>query len=772
MLLQDLKHAIRIHAKSVGFTSLAVLTLGLGIGASTTVFSVVDAILLKPLPYPGAGRIVLPWRVWPIQAFLGYDEYPWGRRDFRRMLTDTKSFESLGLFQGASFNLTGAGEPLHAAGIRATSGFFKALGVSAAIGRTFIPEEDLPGHQHEAVLSDTLWRERFGADPAVVGRAVALNGEPYTVVGVMPASFAFPHSEEMPGSLNFPHDVRLWTPLPVPPAPPAEPDESAVVARLKPGVTLRQAQADMDNFAKIEDRLYPAGKGWFGSRLRFLSRQVSGETQRPLLLILGAVGVVLLIACANVASLLLTRSLTRRREFTLRAALGASRRRLVGQLLTESLLLAIAGGVLGIFLSGWGIAFTRTFGPSTIPRLREAALNYSVLGFALLTTLLTGILFGLAPTFGAIREDIASGLKEGGQRAGGSHTSSRLRNALLVSEVALALVLVVAAGLLVRTFRSLLAVDAGFNAEHVLSFELSLPETKYNDHDRILQLYQRTLQRLREIPGVQAAGIGETVPMSGAGEATGIRIPGRPPTQSNQAPFAGYTMVSAGYFEAVGTPILRGRGIRENDTADSMPVAVISATMAKKFWPGEDPIGKQVGPGSTRYPAATIVGIAADVKHVSMREDPGPEMYVPFNQKVWPSLLTMQTAVRTRGDPAAVIAGIRTAVRSVDPELPVAKLTTLSNLVDNAMTAPRFSMLLLSCFGMLAVVLAAIGMYGVISYSVTQRTRELGVRMALGAGQRSIFGMVLGQGGKLAALGIAIGFLVSLAVTRLMAGLL
>lgn len=765
--IQDLKHALRIHVKAGGFTAVAVLTFALGIGASTAVFSVVHAILIKPLPYPQPERVMLPWRLAPVGTFLGFDKFPWGQRDFRSFWLQTKTFQSLGAFQGDSFNLTGVGEPVQLEGLRASSGFFPSLGIAAALGRVYTAEEDRPGHENVVVLSYALWRSRFAGSSAVIGRSVELSGHTYTVIGVMPPEFAFPRASEMPDSLDFPREAQLWVPLALPAAPPPGPEELAVIGRLKPGVTMELAQAELDLYTKQMERLIPQGKGWFNTRLTPLSQQVVGDMRRPLLLMLGAVGVVLLIACSNVASLLLTRSIGRRREFTLRAALGAGQGRLVRQLLTESLALAVAGGLGGILLAKAGVDFVKTFGPAGIPRLHEVSLDLSVFAFALAGAMITGILVGIAPAIEAARANLAESLKEGSQRSGGGR-NPRTRNALLISQVALALVLVIATGLLVRSFYSLLRSDSGFNRAHVLTFELSLPETKYNDTAHIVQLYQDTLRRLRSLPGVQSAGIGETIPMRGAGESTGIRIPGRPLANPKEVRYAAYTMISSGYFQATGTPVLRGRAFQDSDTADSPPVVVINSAMARKYWPGEDAIGKQVGPGSLRYPAGTIVGIVADIKHLSLREESSPEMYVPFNQKVWPSLLNMQVVMRTQAEPAGIAPMVREAVRSVDPDLPLGKLTTLTSLVDESMTQPRFSMLLLGAFGVLAVALASIGMYGVISYSVAQRTREIGVRMALGARANDVFRMILGQGARLAAVGIGAGLLAAFGVTRLL----
>ena len=769
-LLQDIRYGLRTLRKSPGFTAVAILTLALGIGASTAVFSLVNAVLLKPLPFPHAERIVFPWRLPRAGLNLGFDKYPWGRVDFLFFSQETKAFEDLGAFVSGTFDLTGSADPVQLNGLRASAGFFPSLGASPALGRTFSDEEDRPGNEHEVVLSNALWRQRFGGDRNILGHAIELNGAAYTVIGVMPPGFAFPRANEMPDSFTFAPQVQLWVPLALNRGSmiPNEPDELAVIGRLKPGVTISQAQADMDVMGERLERERKNGQGWFRSDVTPLARQIAGDTRQPLLLILAAVGVVVLIACSNVASLMLTRSLNRKREMTVRAALGAGAFRLIRQLLTESVVLASMGGIVGILLAEMAIYFVKIFGPSSIPRLNEATLDIRVLLFALGVTLLTGILFGMVPALGVARQNLVESLKDGGRRAGSSRASQNARNALLVSQIALALVLVIATGLLTRTFYRLLKVDPGFQTAHALTFQLTLPASKYPDQAHIVSVYQQVLRHLQELPGIEAAGVTETVPMDGVTESTAIRLSDRPPANGTDIPMANYTMVSPGYFAAAGTPIIRGRAFLESDTANSMPVAVISEALVKKYWSGQDPIGKRIAPRSLSFPEETIVGIAADVKRLSLRESPPPEMYVPYTQKIWPSLLAMNVVVRTTEDPTSLATNLPAAVHSVDPDLPIADLRTLNSIVEDSMTVPRFAMLLLGAFGGLALVLAAVGMYGVISYNVTQRTQEIGIRMALGAQRSSVFQMVLGQGARLAAFGITIGIAAAFAATRLM----
>ena len=773
-LWQDLRYGLRMLAKSPGFTAIAVLTLALGIGASTAVFSLVDAVLLKPLPFPQAEKIVFPWGLPKTGVNVGYEYYPTGRIAFLYYESKAKSFEALGAFKADSFSLTGSGEPLHLDGLRASAGFFPALGVQPILGRTFTDKEDQPGQEHEVILSYGLWRSRFGGDTGILGRSLELNGAAYSVIGVMPRGFDFPPANEMPAVFAFPRQSQIWVPLALNRGPfiPAEEWGLAMVGRLKAGVAPAQAQNEMNLLGKDLEKQMPSGAGWFNTKVTPLASQIAAGTGRPLIMTLGAVGVLLLLACANVAGLLITRSIGRRREFTLRAALGADNGRIVRQLLTESCILATAGGIAGLFAGEAGIYFVKNFGPSGIPRLAETNLDIRVLLFSLGVMVIAALIFGFAPAIGVTRECIAESLKEGGMRAGTSRGARRVRNAILVSQIALALVLVAAAGLLTRTFYHLLSVDPGFQADHVLTFELSLPQAKYSDQAHIVPVYEGVLQKIRELPSVKSAGIAATIPMAGPTEQTGIRIPGRDSGDPVRRGLANYTMASPGYFSAAGTPILRGRDFLESDIANSMPVTIISASMAKKFWPGQDPLGKQLGPGSTLYPVATIVGIVADTKRLSLREEPMPEMYVPFTQKVWPSLQTMEVIVRTAAAPAGMAASVRDAVHGVDPDLPLANVKTLAAIVGESMNEPRFSMLLLTGFGALALVLAAIGMYGVISHGVAQRTQEIGVRMALGAQRGNVFRMILLQGAKLAAIGIGLGVAGGLATARLMSSFL
>jgi len=765
-LKQDLKFAVRQIRRSPGFAVAAVTLLALGIGSVTTVFSLIDTILLKPLPYPEPSRLVIPWNVPPPGVDVGGFAYtPWSPVHFHAIEHETKAFQSIGAFEPGDFNLTEAGDPAMLQGALVSSGFFPALGVQPAVGRFFTQEEDTPGHEREVILSDGIWRSRFHADRSIVNRTIRLNGIPYTVVGVMPRGFSFPRASEMPGDFDFPPQTELWVPIALPAVTPRfTPSELAFIARLQPGVSLEQSQDFMKQYAATIDRLHPEMKGWSASQVLPLQRQVAGDREKPLLLILAAAGVVLLIVCFNVAGLLLTRSLGRQREFTLRAALGAGRERMLRQLLTENLMLAVAGGFFGMVVALAGISLVKDCGPANLPRLQETGPDLRIFAFASGVTLLTGLLFGLAPALGAARVNLVESLKDGGQKSGSGSSRPRLRRALVISQTALALVLVIAAGLLGRTFDRLLAADSGFRPAHLLTFEISLPTTSYPDRDRIARFYQRTLPLLRAVPGVESAAVGEDVPMGGATESGVAIIVGRQPLKDHRYPIVNYTVVSPEYFATLGTRFLSGRDFLDSDVLDAPPAAIINRSFARKYWPGQDPVGERLLIPSQKIPA-TIVGVVADVRHLSPREQPAPEMFEPYTQNVWPSLTLMHMVLRTRAG-VDVLPGARAAIRSVDPAVPITHVATLAALTSDAVAQERFSMLLLGFIGSLALLLAAVGIYGVISYSVGQQTREIGIRMALGAPRRQVFGTIIRRSLSLALLGIGAGVIAALCVGR------
>jgi len=772
-IVADVQFALRQIRQMPGFSLAVILLLGLGIGATTAVFSLVNAILLKPVPYPEPNSIVLPWNIPPDGVSIGgFDKFPWSPIHFHALEQETRTFRFLGAFQGADFNLTEVGDPAMLEGAQVSWGFFPALGISPELGRTFTLEEDTPGHEREVVLGDALWRSRFHADPAILNRVIHLNGVSYGVIGIMPRGFDFPRANEMPGDFTFAAETQLWVPIALPAVTPRfTSSELALVARLQPGLTVAQAQDAMDLFAQRMDREHPEMKGWSQSLVTPLQSQVVGDTRKPLLLILSAVGAVLLIVCFNVAGLMLTRTMAREREFTLRAALGAGPARVLRQVLTENLLLALAGGLCGAAIAAGGVTLVKVFGPPGLPRLQEAGVDPRVFAFASIVTLLAGVLFGLAPALAARRVNCAESLRGGGQKGGSVATHPRLRGLLVVAQIAMALALVMASGLLVRTFYQLLASDSGFRADHVLTFELSLPSTRYPNRETIARFYEKALPQLRSIAGVEFAGITESVPLGGATEAGVARIVGRPLGKGERPPIVDYTIVSPGLFSALGTPLLEGRDLLDSDLLSAQPVAVINRAMARRYWPNEDPVGKQVLVPSQRVPA-TIVGIVADIKYSSLRDVPGPGMFEPYTQEVWPSMQLMHVVLRTKADPVTAIGAARRVIHDLDSGIPLAAVSTLTAVTQSSMATDRFSMLVVGFFGVLALVLAAVGIYGVIAYSAGQRTREIAIRIALGAKRSNVFGMVLGQGLRLAALGILFGVLAALGVGRVLAGLL
>jgi predicted permease len=762
--LHDLRYGFRFLVKNPGFSIIAAVTLSLGVGASAIIYSLVDTILLRPLPYPNTGRVAMLWQVAPAGSIFGTQSIPWEPLEFRLLAKTSVAFENLGAFKKQSFNLTGVDPPERLEGARVSAGFFPTLGVSPLLGRTFNASEEQPGCGNVVVLSSRLWKSSFAGDAHIVGKIVELDGDPYTVIGVMPASFAFPNEEGMPPIVEMPKEPLYWVPL-APSA--AETGELGVIGELKAGMSTAQLQQEMRSFDQRLGEQVPRDKGGF-VRVVPLAQQTVMNVRRPLFLLLGAVSAVLLIACSNVAGLMLSRSLGRRREFTLRGALGARRPRLIRQLLTESLLLALTGGLLGIALGEVGLSLVKHFGPSTIPHLHETQLNARVLACAFAATLMSVVIFGLPAAFGATGIKMVETLKGGGQTSGASIAVPRIRNALLTAQVALALVLVIAAGLLVRSFQHMLHADAGFEASRVVTFELPVPSAKYGDMSRLVGLYKRVLEQLQRVPGVRSAGFASLVPMGGSSDAAMIRIQEHP----GAIDAANFALISPGYFRAIGAPFLRGRDITDADDLSTLPVTIINSEMAKKYWPGEDPIGKQVSIDSTGAPLRTIVGVVGDIKQTSLREEPAPKMFEPYTQIgsgiESNTIRSMQYAVRTVGEPASVSESLRLAVHTVEPDLPLANFAMLTTLVDNSLATDRFLMLLFGVFGGLALILASIGMYGVISYSVMQRTPEIGIRIALGAGRMQILVLILRQGSRVVCTGIAIGLIAALATTRLM----
>jgi putative ABC transport system permease protein len=770
-LWQDARFGLRMLAKNPGFTAVAVLTLALGIGANTAIFSVVNGVLLRPLPYPKPQQLAIVWSNRPqLQARTGLGESPVAAADFVDWRSQNQSFAEMAALHSQAVNLTGAGEPELLGGVRASASLFPLLGVEAAFGRTFLPAEDQPGSR-VVLISHGLWQRRFGADPNVIGSTLTLNNEAHTVVGILPPDFQFPRRGELPAGHQFPRQVECYLPLSLTPNQASNRGRHylAVVGRLKPQVTIAQAQAEMDSIAQSLQEQYPQTNTDKGVRLVSLHQQVVGKVRKELLVLLGAVAFVLLIACANVANLLLARAAARRKEMAIRLAMGARRSRVARQLLTESVLLALLGGGLGWLLAFSGIDLLGAISPGNLPRLDTISLDSRVLLFTLLISLITGLVFGLAPALAASRPDLNETLKEGGRSSSGAH-HHRFRRLLVVAEIALSLVLLIGAGLMIRSFARLMSVDAGINAQNVLTLDILLPRAKY-DSPRQAAFFEQIIERMKALPGVESAGAVYPLPLSGGEEGSGFQIEGQPPPAPGQSRSSGPRWVSSDYFHTLGVTLLKGRAFTSQDGSAAPRVMVINEAMARSFFPDTDPLGKRIAFNSTDGAPnwREIVGVVKDVRHRALDADPRPEMYFPFTQ--FP-LAFMTVVLRTSDDPRALIAAARSQVLALDKDQPISNIHTMEELVANSTAQRRFNMLLLSIFAVLALVLAAVGIYGVMSYAVTERTHEIGVRLALGAPRREVLKLIVGQGMLLTGIGVALGLAGAFALTRLMTTLL
>ena len=756
-LLQDTRYAIRTMLKSPGFTVVAVLALGLGIGANTAIFSVVNAVLLRPLPYKDPDRLVHVHRMQP-----PIQRAPISRPDYFEWENQQEVFEGMAAFFYRTYNLTAVDQAERLTGSRVTGSFFPLFGVTPSTGRFLDASDDKAGGARVAVIGYGLWQRRFGGDPDIVGRTITLNGDEYAVIGVAPASF------------QFPRGIELWTPAFL-----AEEKTNRgsnylkVIARLKDGVTPAKANSQMNQIAAALAEKYPANDTNLTVAIAPLLEEQVGSIRPVLLILLGAVAFVLLIACANVANLLLARATARQREFAIRTALGAGRWRIVHQLLTESVLLALAGGALGIVLSVWGIHLLVSAAPSSIPRVKEVSLDKWVLAFTFLMSLLTGIVFGLVPSLQVSRTDLNETLKEGGRGTAGTNPHRAfLRRALVVAEIAMSLVLLVSAGLLIESIKRLTQVSPGFDPHNVLAVDVSFPRkaSSAKDEDQVAARFLVDAeQRVASLPGVQSVGTINDLPVTGRGSVNGdFDVEGRPATNPGEAPVAEFRTVTPDYFRAIGLPLLKGRSLTERDTKDAPPTVLINRALAERIFADEDPIGKRLVALDGK--PHEIVGIVGDARQWGLDRPADPEIYFPFAQINISSEATL--VVRAAGDPAGLTDAVRRAVREVNGDAPVFRVKTMMEVVAGSTAQQRFNMVLMTVFAGVALVMAAIGMYGVISYSVTQRTHEIGVRMALGASTGAVVKLVVGQGMILASAGVAIGLGASFALTRLMSSLL
>jgi putative ABC transport system permease protein len=774
-LLQDIRYALRLLRKSPGFTTVAVLTLALGIGANTAIFTVVNAVLLRPLPFKNPSQLVMIWEGLPE---IGYPKIEASAPDLMLYERQQKSFESLASFQNKDFDISGgSGEPERITAARVSASLFPTLGVSPLLGRTFTRAED-ETRAKVVVLSYGLWLRRYAGDRSITGRTIDLDREPYTVLGVMPRNFVFP----LRGPDGSDRPADLWVPMSF-----SQTEltgwglyfNNNVIGRLKPGVTLAQAQAEANIIAGHLMQAYPAAllKTFPNARVRVSAtpfhEEVAGPVQTLLLVLMAAVGVVLLIACANVATLLLSRAASRSREIAIRTALGASRGRLIRQTLTESLVLALAGGALGVLLSLWGTNALLALVPSSIPLPQGVSIGGSVVAFVAAICCVTAVVFGIAPAFQLSAVSLQGSLQEG-SRSGASRARRRLQGIFVTAEFALALLLLVGAGLLVRSFAKLLQTNPGFRPERVLTMSVPLPARAYSNAAQIRAFYQQALQRISALPGVESGGLSNDLPLNGT-ITDAVTVEGR----TGATPATRVSWVLGNYFRTMGISVLRGRAFTPEDRQGTQLVAIISDGTAKALWPGQDALGKRFS-GAGQRNLLTVVGIVGDVNDSTLNKKPLPHVYAPYLQVADAQMedtivnvgRSMNIAVRTAGDPAALTSAVTAQIRALDSDLAIAKIRTMDQDMQLSVTAPKFNTLLLGIFSLAALFLAAIGIYGVLAYTVAQQTRDIGIRVALGAKQRDVMRLILAHGARLALAGIVLGLLAAFGLTRLMSSLL
>ena len=752
---KDIRFGLRTLAKTPGTTLAALIALALGIGANSAIFSVVSGVLLRPLPYPEPDRLMSLMNNNP-QA--GLPRFPLSIPDFEDFRRQTRSFEGLTAYMTGRFNLTGGDRPEAIQGAAVTAGFFHVLRREPVLGQAFRPEDERPGGGKVVVLSDVLWRRRFGADRGIVGRGVTLDGESYTVLGVAPRG------------LDFPEKRELWVPLTLDGRPTRGRHDLTVVGRLKPGATLRQARTEMAEIAGRLERQYPDTNTGWGAVVIPLAELEVEDIRTALLILLVFVGFVLLIAVADVANLLLARVASRDREIALRTVLGAGRGRLVRQMLTETLVLFLAGGALGLLLAAWGVRALVALDPEGIPRSGEIHLDSRVLLFTLAVSLGAGLLCGLVPALTVAGRRLGEALKEGGRAVAGGIRGRLVRDGLVLAQIALTLALLLGAGLLIRSFSRLRSVDPGFRTQGVLVAGMDLPPVKYPDKKSQVAFYQALLERVRALPGVEQAGVFFPLPLSGDDMLLIFSVAGRPAPPPNQEPATSVRSVTPGALEALGIPLRRGRMLTDRDDASAPPALLVNEAMAAQIWPHQDPIGQRITFGSGKNPQArwyTVVGVVGNVRHEALSQAPGPEAYWPHLQTPLPGPYLV---LRGKGDPARFVAPVRAAVAEVDPDLPLNKVAPMTQLVAASLAQSRFKAVLLALFAGLALVLAVVGVYGVVSYSVAQRAHEIGIRMALVAQGRQVLGLVIRQGMTQVLIGLALGLAGAWYASRFLAG--
>jgi len=756
--LQDLRYGLRLLIRSPGFALIAITALAIGIGANTAIFSVVNGVLLKALPYDNPDELTMVWLDNRRQS-IHEDITSWPNYiDWRDQNT---TFQAMAGYRPGRRNLTGQGEPEELVSCGVTENFFSLMRVSAVQGRTFTPEETQPGKDSVVVLSFGLWQRRFGGDPEILSKTIQLNGTPLQVVGIAPRGF------------DFPSKVDVWTPL--------APDDRTkaargsfwlpVVGRMKSGITRERAQADMDIIGRrLEDQFPNINKG-YGVNVVPLYHHTVGDIKLALWLLLGAVGLVLLIACANVANLMLARGTARHREIAVRAAMGAGRGRIIAQLLTESIILALVASLLGVLLAVWGINLLTKIAPANLPRITDVQIDGRVLLFTVVVGLATSVIFGLLPALQASWLDLNHALKEGGRSETGGRRAKLLRSAFVVIEIALAIVLLVSAGLLIRSFSRLKRVDPGFRTDHVLTAQLALPRTKYRDGAQVHQAYQQLIDRLRALPDVQGVSATTQILMPKITSSSSFTIEGRPNEPDEQRQELPMDAIFPDYFSVMGIQLLKGRSFTEQDSRESLPVAIINDAMVRRYFPNDDPLGKRFtfGDGRPQSNWMTIVGVVKDTKRQGLSSPVRMESFLPHAQN--PSS-QMEIVIHTKNDPSSLSKAFRDVVRQFDPDLPVRKIQTMEDIFATSIAEQRLNTLLFGLFGGIALVLAAIGIYGVMSYATNQRLHEMGIRIALGATRRNIVRLVVGQGMVLALAGVAIGLVGAFAAARVLRNLL
>ncbi|HZG54137.1 MAG TPA: ABC transporter permease [Pyrinomonadaceae bacterium] len=761
---QDLRYGFRMLWKSPGFTLVTVLALALGIGANTAIFSVVNTVLLRPLPYPNGERIVFIGE-WAQQVPEMSVSYP----NFIDWREQQQTMEQIAAFRSANYVLTGVGEPERLDGRQVSAAFFNVLGVTPALGRSFSPDEDKPGGNPVALISHGFWQRRLGGDPSILNKPIQLSNESFTVIGVLPQTFEWqsPVDVFVPIGLrsDLPHMVERGNHPGI-----------YVLGLLKPNVSIEQARTEIKAIAERLAKQYPDSNGGNSAVLDSLQARAVEDIRPALLILLAAVGFVLLIACANVANLLLARAASRSKEIAIRTALGAGRMRIIRQLLTESLLLSMMGGVLGLLFAMWGIDALLAALPEDVPRLLVAGigLDAPVLVFTLAVSIVTGLLFGLAPALQASKSNLNETLKDGGRTSAGVGRQ-RVRNMLVVSEVALSLLLLVSAGLLSKSFMRLQQTDLGFDPTNVLTLRVPLPEARYKENAKVENFWDELLRRVRALPGVESAGLTRGLPMNGGIE-SGVMMEGQETTNPKDVTMAVNLYAEPGYFKTMNIPLVSGRYLSEQDTKDAPLVVMVDEMFVARLSPNADPIGKRLRIGGDRAPLRTIVGVFKHMKHYAPDEEGRVEIYTPYRQVPAESFAasnrSLWLAVKTKGDPTSLAPAIRNEVLQMDKDQPISNVGTMERIVAATVAPQKFATWLLAVFAATAMLLAAIGIYGVMAYSVTQRTHEIGIRMALGAGRRDVLRMVVSQGMKLAFIGVALGLAGAFALTRLMSSLL